>query len=145
MLYTASHDGTAIAWDVAGERGLENFRFTRDLTPDPAGFDGHPGIFSPDGRLAAVGLKDQGIRLQDTHPPRPGRPPLEQTSGEVWALDFSQDGGTLAAVTVSGRATLWDVEERVAAAGPFSVGRGAVLGIDISADGEMLAAPGPTA
>ena len=100
MLYTASHDGTAIAWDVAASAGWRHFRFTRDLTPDPAGFDGHPGIFSPDGRLAAVGLKDEGIRLWDTDLV-PAGPPLEQTSGEVWALDFSQDGRTLAAVTVA--------------------------------------------
>ena len=33
-LYTVSHDGTAIAWDVAGERGLAR-RFTFTHEPDP--------------------------------------------------------------------------------------------------------------
>ena len=59
-LYTASDDGTAIAWDIDGSRRLGRpFRFTHDRAPDPL-FDRHPGRFSPDGRLIAVGLKERG-------------------------------------------------------------------------------------
>ncbi len=56
-------DGTAIAWDVAGTRSLKrSFRFTHDSDFDAA-YDRHPGRFSPDGRLIAVGLKEQGVAL----------------------------------------------------------------------------------
>ena len=65
-LYTVSHDGTAIAWDMTGKRGLgRTFTFTHDRPISAAGFDGHPGEFSPDGRLIAVGLKERGIALWD--------------------------------------------------------------------------------
>ena len=64
-LYTASVDGTAIAWDLAGDRGLgRRFAFTHDREFHPM-FDRHPGTFSPDGRLIALGLKEQGIALWD--------------------------------------------------------------------------------
>ena len=59
-----SHDGTAIAWDLGGDRGLgRRFTFTHDRAA--GGYDGHPGSFSPDGRLIALGLNEQGIRLWD--------------------------------------------------------------------------------
>ena len=74
-LYTASSDGTAIAWDLSGDRRLgRRFRFTHDrgLSDWP---DRHPGRFSPDGRLIAVGLKTEGspssgIRATPSRPVR---------------------------------------------------------------------------
>jgi Tol biopolymer transport system component len=42
-----------------------------------------------------------------------------------------------------GQATLWDVESRSLLRGPFTAGRGDVLGFSISADGAILATPGP--
>ena len=61
-----SHDGTAIAWDLTGDRRLGRpFTFTNDRRFSTTGFDGHPGEFSPDGGLIAVGLKEQGIALWD--------------------------------------------------------------------------------
>ena len=70
MLYTASHDGTAIAWDVSGARELgRRFTFTDDQAG--SGSEGHPGEFSPDGRLIAVGLKGRGIALWETRRLRP--------------------------------------------------------------------------
>ena len=68
-----SHDGTAIAWDLAGDRGLGRpFTFTHDRASDP-GFDGTPGGFSPDGRLIAVGLKERGHRALGRARRWPGR------------------------------------------------------------------------
>jgi WD40 repeat protein/tRNA A-37 threonylcarbamoyl transferase component Bud32 len=139
-LYTVSHDGTAIAWEIGGERGLaRGFTFTRDRAP--SGYDGHPGSFSPDGRLVAVGLNGQGIRLWDATDLTPVGPPLLGTGGEVYSLAFTPDGRTLAAVTVDGRVTLWDVEGR-SLLRRLSAG-GEVLGVSISADGAILATPGP--
>jgi WD40 repeat protein len=110
MLYTVSHDGTAIAWDLTAERGLGRpFTFTHDRTFSAAGYDGHPGEFSPDSRLIAVGLKGQGVALWDARKLTPVGAPLLETGGEVKALVFSPDGRTLAAVTAGGSLTLWDL------------------------------------
>ena len=99
-LYTVSHDGTAIAWDLTGDRRLGRpFTFTHDRTFSETGFDGHPGRLSPDGRLIAVGLKEQGVALWDARELTPVGAPLLETGGEVKSLAFSPDGRTLAAVT----------------------------------------------
>jgi WD40 repeat protein/tRNA A-37 threonylcarbamoyl transferase component Bud32 len=140
-LYTVSHDGSAIAWDIGGDRGLgRRFTFTRDRAPH--GFDGRPGSFSPDGRLIALGLNEQGIRLWDPTDLTPVGPPLLETGGEVFSLAFAPDGRTLAAVTVSGQATLWDIERRSLLRG-ITVGPGPVQGVSISADGTILATAAP--
>ena len=142
-LYTVSHDGTAIAWDVAGERGLaRRFTFTHEPDPGPDGFDGHPGTFSPDGEVIAVGLSAEGIGLWDSAALREVDLPLLDTGGEVWALAFAPNGRRLAAVTDDGRATVWDVERRSLVWGPSTVGLGAVTGVDFSADGRTLATAG---
>ena len=139
-----SHDGTAIAWDVAGDRGLaRRFRFTREPLPDPDGFDGHPGAFSPDGRLIALGLSEEGIALRQANDLTPIGPPLAETGGEVWAVAFAPDGETLGAVTDDGHATLWDVESRSLLWGPSTVAQGPVVGVSISADGRTVATAGP--
>ncbi len=140
-LYTVSHDGTVIAWDIGGDRGLERlerpFTFTRDPVPD-ADYSGHPGSFSPDGGLIALGLKGQGIRLWDATDLTPVGPPLQETGGEVKDLAFSPDGRTLAALTLEGKATVWDVANRSLRRGPFDVG-GIGWAVSISADGTTLA------
>ena len=69
----------------------------------------------------------------------PAGPPLLETGGEVKALAFSPDGRTLAAVTSSGMATLWDVESRSLRRGPFATGSFAAVGVSFSADGKTLA------
>jgi WD40 repeat protein len=141
-LYTVSQDGTAIAWDIAGDRGIERrFAFTDDPVPDP-NFSGHPGAFSPDGRLIALGLQGQGIRLWDPADLRPVGPPLRETGGEVKSLAFSPDGRTLAAVTVEGKATVWDVQSRSLRRGPFDTEALGGGSLSISADGTLLATAG---
>ena len=114
-LYTVSHDGSAIAWDMTGERGLVRpFRFTSDRRSAiiTAGYDGHPGEFSPDGRLIAVGLQGRGIALLDAGDPTHVRARLSETGGEVKSLAFSPDGRTLAASALGDVVTLWDVGSR---------------------------------
>jgi WD40 repeat protein len=141
-LYTVSHDGTAIAWDLTGERGLGlPFTFTHDRTFSPAGFDGHPGEFSPDGRLIALGLKEQGVALWDARELTPVGAPLLETGGEIKGLAFSPDGRTLAAVTINGSITLWDVASRSRLHGPASTGGGSFMvgGVSFSPDGATLA------
>ena len=141
-LYTVSHDGTAIAWDVAGGTGLERrFTFTHDRNRDPV-FDDHPGRFSPDGRLVALGLKRRGISLRETETLQPAGRSLTRTGGEVKDVAFAPDGRTLAAVTSAGRASLWDLETRSLLRRPFRVADGPARGISYSADGTMLATAG---
>jgi WD40 repeat protein len=141
-LYTASDDGTVIAWDLDGSRRLGRpFRFTHDRAPDPL-FDRHPGRFSPDGRLIAVGLAKRGIQLWTTSALTRAGAPLLQTGGEVKALAFSPDGRALAAVTREGMATVWDVKARSLRRGPFMVDVSQSVGVSFSRDGTMLATAG---
>jgi WD40 repeat protein/tRNA A-37 threonylcarbamoyl transferase component Bud32 len=140
-LYTVSHDGTAIAWDLTGDRKLgRRFQFTGDRISSPGGYDGHPGKFSPDGRLIAIGLKKEGIALWDTRTLRPTGAPLGETDGEVKTLAFSPDGRALAAVTAPGSLTLWDVGSRSRLHGPLGAGAGTFfVGVGFSPDGATLA------
>jgi WD40 repeat protein len=143
-LYTVSHDGTAIAWDLTGDRGLGRpFTFTHDRTFERTGYDGHPGRLSPDGRLIAVGLKEQGVALWDARKLAPVGAPLLGTEGEVKSLDFSPDGRTLAATSAgpgAGFLTLWDVESRSRLFEPLWAGYPAViLAVGFSPDRATLA------
>jgi WD40 repeat protein/tRNA A-37 threonylcarbamoyl transferase component Bud32 len=140
-LYTVSHDGTAIAWDLTGDRRLGRpFRFTHDRTFSAGGYDGHPGEFSPNGRLIAVGLKEEGIALWDARELTPVGAPLLETDGEVKALAFSPDVRTLAATTVDGSLTLWDVDSRSRLHGPLRAGSaGLLVGVGFSPDAATLA------
>ena len=136
-LYTTSSDGSAIVWDLGRERRFGRpFTFTHDR--GSYGWpDTHPGSFSPDGRLIAVGLNDEGIRLLDSRTLDPVGASLLETGGEVIALTFSRDGQTLAAVAGSGRLTVWDVESRSMRWGRSVMGFAS--GVSISADGTKVA------
>jgi WD40 repeat protein len=141
-LYTASHDGTVIAWDISGDRGLGRpFRFTHDRVFDVA-YDRHPGEFSPDGSLIALGLKEEGIALWDAVELAPTGEPLRETGGEVKVVAFSPDGRTLAAGTTDGMVTIWDVPSRSLRHGPFRAAKYPIIGISISTDGTLLATAG---
>jgi len=133
-LYTVSHDGTAIAWDMTGARGLGRlFTFTHDPTISEIGADGHPGTFSPDGRLIAVGLEERGIALWDVRRLAPVGAPLLNTGGEVKSLAFSPGGRTLAAAAVDDTVTLWDLRSRARLRALSGAG------VAFSPDGETLA------
>jgi WD40 repeat protein/DNA-binding SARP family transcriptional activator len=142
-LYTVSHDGTAIAWDMTGERGLgRSFTFTHDRRSRIAalGYEVHPGEFSPDGRLIAVGLQDRGIALWHAPTLTPVGPPLLGTGGEVKSLAFSPDGRSLAAGAFGDVITLWDIgsRSRLLHERVNNVGW-AWVGVGFSPDGRMLA------
>ena len=140
-LYTVSSDGTAIAWDLTGRGGVKRtFRFTDDRDFDES-YDRHPGRFSPDGRLIAVGLKRKGIGLWDARTLKRDGPPLLETRGEVKALSFSSDGRTLAAVTGNGQASIWDVQSRSLRHGGIRA-YGEQVGIAFTKDGKTLAVAG---
>jgi len=140
-LYTASGDGTAIAWDLTGNRSVKRpFTFTHDRDFNEAD-DRHPGRLSPDGRLIAVGLKEQGIQLWDASELTPDGAPLLETGGEVKSLAFSPDGRTLAAVSGEGVATIWDLASRSLSREPFYAG-GSYAGVGFSPDGTTLATTG---
>jgi WD40 repeat protein len=138
-LYTASHDGTAIAWRINGLGVLgRRFRFTHGRAFHES--NRHPGTFSPDGQLIAVGLEREGIRLWEASELTPAGVPLRETSGEVKSLAFSPDGLTLAAGTSSGTVTVWDVASRSLRRGPLQVAPAdADVGVTFSADGSVLA------
>jgi len=126
---------------MTGNRSVKRpFRFTHDRDFDAA-YDRHPGRFSPDGRLIAVGLKEQGIALRNSSDLTPAGAPLLKTGGEVKALAFSPDGRTLAAVTGLGAATIWDVASgslrRV-----WGFAGGLYAGVAFSPDGTKLATTG---
>jgi WD40 repeat protein/class 3 adenylate cyclase len=145
-LYTVSFDDTAIAWDLKGDRGLGRpFTFTHDRTFSAEGFDnGHPGVFSPDGRLLAVGLKEEGIQLYDAGKLSPVGAPLLRTGGEVKGLAFAPDGRTLAARTLYGNLTLWDVDRQSRLRTLLHSGDEAVdPNLAFSPDGETLASASP--
>jgi WD40 repeat protein len=139
-LYTVSEEGTAIAWDLTEGRRLKRpFRFTGDRGSDPFSND-HPGKFSPDGRLIAVGLKDRGIALWDARTLTPSGAQLRRTGGEVKGLAFSPDGATLAAVDGRGTTTVWDVSSRSLRYEPLFAGLDARVAF--SPDGKTLATSG---
>ena len=103
-LYTASLDGTAIAWDLSGDR-----RLGRALAGEATS---NAGRFSPDGKLIAVGLQNGGIGLWDASSLEP-RGVLDTAGPEsVESVEFSPDAETLGALHGPGSATLWDVETR---------------------------------
>jgi WD40 repeat protein len=141
-LYTTSSDGSAIAWDLSRDRRFGRpFTFTHDrgLYQWP---DIHPGKLSPDDRLIAVGLKQDGIGLWDARDLTRAGAPLLETRGEVTGLTFSADGQTLAAATRNGKLTVWDVESRSLRQAAFRVDRWLAVGVSFSADGTMLATAG---
>ena len=140
-LYTVSSDGTAIAWGIPGGRSVKRtFRFTHDRLFDGA-YDRHPGRFSPDGRLIAVGLKERGIGLWNARTLTPTAS-LVETGGEVKTLAFAPDGRTLAAVTSNGQATIWDVATLSLRHGPLPAYGGLLAGVAFSADGSTFATSG---
>ena len=140
-LYTVGVDGNVTAWDLTGSRSVRrSFRFTHDRDFDRT-YDGHPARFSPDGRLMAVGLKEEGVALLNALDLARSGKTFVETRGEVKVLAFSPDGRTLAAVTRDGDVTIWDVASRALRHRSISAG-GYRTGVAFSPDGRTLFANG---
>jgi WD40 repeat protein len=146
-LYTVSGDGTAIAWDLAGTRSIGRGFALADgdgsgpFTPTYAPV--HPGRFSADGSLIAVGLSGHGVGLWNAADLRAvGGAPLE-TRGEVKALAFSPDGRTLTIMSESGEVTIWDLSSRSLRTGPIHTWPSLFLpALAVAPDGSMLLTTG---
>ena len=123
-LYTASHDGTR---DRLGPQRATAGSGDRSRSRTTGGLhhrrDGHPGKFSPDGRLIAVGLKEQGIALWDAQTLDPVGAPLLQTRrrGQVARVQ-RRTGKTLAAVTGPAASHALGRRVAIAAQGPLRRG-----------------------
>jgi WD40 repeat protein len=107
----------------------------------------HPG-----GKLVALGTVDGQVRLFDPKIGSAVGAPLVERGPPVWDLDFSPDGGLLAAAVDpngsgeglflqqrQGEALLWDVESRRRVGRAIVPGGGSVLSLAFDPDGELLA------
>jgi WD40 repeat protein len=143
-LVTGSNDGTAKLWEIT-QGGA------RELLSLPAQ-DGGGGIwvaFSPDGNRVMTG--DQQITAVKTWDvTRTGDAEwanLPADSRDLGGVAFTPDGRRVIASNGDGSVTLWDAEtgeefRTIGRAGPSAL---AVLAIDMSPDGELIATTGPTA
>lgn len=138
-LYSVSGDGTVIAWDLRGAAGIRR-TFTIASQPDYLRPDGpvHPGRFSPDGSLIAVGLTDHGVRLWNTADLTPVGADIVATGSDVRALAFSPDGSTLAAAAGNGDVTVWDVASRTLRYPAIHIMTPYVPGLAFTPDGTTL-------
>ncbi|HUP42145.1 MAG TPA: AAA family ATPase [Thermoanaerobaculia bacterium] len=99
---------------------------------------------APDGRTAASGSDDGGVRVFDLD--RPGEPPalLERLEGGVRALAFSPDGARLAAGGLDGAIRIWTLGQsgsgRLLGGGPAHAGGLSSLAFDPA--GRRLASAG---
>jgi serine/threonine protein kinase/WD40 repeat protein len=142
-LYTVSQDARAMAWDLRRDRRLGQSL----ASGPPLG----AGQLSSDGRLIAVALEKDGIGLWDAAALR--RVGLLSTGGPVAGLDFAPDGKQLVALGWDGNATVWDLDSRSLARGPWEVtgtrgfGRNQLGGeippvVRVSPDGTTVAVAG---
>ena len=135
----ALHDELRREHDRVGLSGRRRFGRPFTFTDDRGLYewpDTKPSAFSPDGRLVAVALNRQGVRLLDSRTLEPVAT-LAATQGEVLDLEFSADGQTLAALTNADHVTVWDVGSRSLRWGAY--GDSGSSSVSISADGTMLA------
>jgi WD40 repeat protein len=134
-LVTASIDGRAVLWDLAGDRRLDR-RFPVGL---PFDFPFTPrGIaVSPDGRTLAVTQDEGSVDLIDTTTLRQ-RGVLPAVHAAATAVAFSPDGRLLAVTGVGGSVTLVDART-LAPAGSLEMGVDSDA-IAFSPGGRLLAA-----
>jgi WD40 repeat protein len=92
---------------------------------------------SPDGRLLALGLMDNTVRLVEATNGQESRK-LAHAGGSVEGIAFSPDGRNLASVAGDGDLTLWDVKSGQELA-TYPNAKGVVFSVAFSSDGRRLA------
>jgi WD40 repeat protein len=134
-LYTASFDGSVIAWNVSGARRLgQPFRFTRQ----PGGVAARSDVdFSPDGKLLASAKLDGTVTVWDIGKQRPAF----DLPGAIaaFAVRFSPDGKLVAVGDSSGNVVFWDAASSQRVADPLAGAGGSVSSIDFDPAGGTLA------
>ena len=122
-LYTASHDGTAIAWDLAGTAASSARSRSRSDRDVRHAYDTHPGRFSPDGRLIAVGLKGEGLALLDARTLDAGRGAAARTrTARSWRSPSPRTGERSRPRPANGSRD--GLGRRIAVAAPWAALRG---------------------
>jgi WD40 repeat protein len=110
-LYTASYDGTAIIWDVAGDRRLGR-TFTTGLLVDRLNQPPPPFAVSPDGRTLAVARPvarlDGKVDLFDAETLRRTQTFEAFDRTPALAIEYSSDGRRLAVAGGRGVVGLFD-------------------------------------
>ncbi len=106
-LYAVAGDGSAIIWDVAGNRGLgKPFPTnTQNHTPEPS-----PPTFalSPDGQTLAVARFDGRVDLIDAETLRRTGGFEAFAGGSVLAVEYAPEGRRLAVAGQNGAVGVWD-------------------------------------
>jgi len=128
-LASAAVGGDTILWDLAGKAQLH------------AGFLKDTGsvAFSRDGQWLASGSWQLTVRRTSDFTPFELLLPDAPTHVTV---AFSPDGRTLASASFKGNVTLWDLEKRTIAEGPWQLKIGSLDALAFSPDGGALFASG---
>lgn len=102
-LYSAADDGSAIAWDLSGTRGLaQTFLYSRPRAAPSTG-----SAVSPDGSVFAVSPGPDRVSLRHTTTPTRPALMLRGPVGDVSGIAFAPNG-SLVIATGSRNTVVWD-------------------------------------
>ncbi|MBA2890244.1 hypothetical protein [Nonomuraea soli] len=132
LLATGGDDREARLWDVRSGRPVRQ--------PLTGHTDRIFGLaFSPEGPELATANADRTVRIWDVSVRRQIGTAFGDHTAEVNDLVFTPDGATLASAGADRRLGLWNVAEQIPIGPPYQL-PWEVLNVDISRDGELLAA-----
>jgi WD40 repeat protein/class 3 adenylate cyclase len=129
-LAVAGVGGTLVVYDLGTHRPLHTYHFGIQALIRAA--------FSPDGKTLAVAAS-QGTILIDGATGRPLGEPLAGHRFQVFDLDFSGNGTTLATSSLDGTVILYDVASRQPIGDPLDAGYGVPYASTLTPDGHTLA------